>query len=179
MWSELLGITDARLLLADFIPYLQGLPQTERFDLAIASGVLYHMRDPLQLLELLTARADDIVLWTHVYDEQVIRSRPELSVKFTHTNQLTWRGQQWTLHRQDYQAALTRAGFCGGPAEWSCWLTRDDLFTALDVLGLRRRGHRLRAGRPSERPGSGARGSASDSRVHEWCEASSERDCRS
>lgn len=134
--KELFGIPSARLLLADFVPYLTALPEHERFDLAFASGVLYHMRDPLQLLELLTAHVDDLVLWTHVYDEERIRSRPELSVKFSGATQVSWRGRQVTYHRQEYQAALTQAGFCGGSAEWSSWLSRQDLFAALDTLGF-------------------------------------------
>ena len=49
--KELLDLQRCHFLLGDFVPYLQETP--ERFELLLASGVLYHSPDPLAMLALL------------------------------------------------------------------------------------------------------------------------------
>lgn len=135
--KELVGLPSARLLLGDFVRYLEQRPSDgPAFHLAFASGVLYHMADPLHLLELLARHSDRLVLWTHVYDDALISARPELLPKFPGSTSREWRGETYTYHRQEYQAALQLQGFCGGPAPHSNWLTRADLLRAVDRLGF-------------------------------------------
>jgi len=50
--KELLGYSDATFLLGDFMSYMRDEP--EQFDLCVASGVLYHMRTPVETLELIS-----------------------------------------------------------------------------------------------------------------------------
>ncbi len=40
-----------------------------RYDLIVASGVLYHLRDPLSFLERAAAATDALFLWTHYMSE--------------------------------------------------------------------------------------------------------------
>jgi 2-polyprenyl-3-methyl-5-hydroxy-6-metoxy-1,4-benzoquinol methylase len=68
--KELLDIKGARFLLGDFMEYLQG--GEEHFDVCFASGVLYHMRNPVETIALLAKSARQLFLWTHVYDERVV-----------------------------------------------------------------------------------------------------------
>ena len=47
--KEAVGLSRTRFLLGDFCEYLE--TTDERFDLVFASGVLYHMADPIGLIE--------------------------------------------------------------------------------------------------------------------------------
>lgn len=131
--KELLDITGARFLLGDFMAYLRGEP--EHVDVCFASGVLYHMRDPVATIALLADVADRLFLWTHVYDEEIVQASELLTPRFTAAESSSYEGFRHTLHRFEYAYALAGKGFCGGGTEWSCWLTRADLFAALDRFG--------------------------------------------
>ncbi len=131
--KELLGM-HARFACGDFVEYLRSA--TDRFDVVLASGVLYHMRDPVGLLELISKVTDRVLLWTHYYDAQAID--PKLRPKFTGDDAAEVGGFRHTLHRYEYQAALGWAGFCGGSADHSFWLSREDILRALRHFGFAR-----------------------------------------
>ena len=77
-------IDSATILLGDFVKYLENT--TENFDWTVASGVLYHMKDPIGLLKLISERSSKLLLWTHYFDQTVISSRSDLSIKFDQPN---------------------------------------------------------------------------------------------
>ena len=54
--KELTCLRKARFLLGDFVEYLRHTCET--FDLILASGVLYHMSNPVELISLISRRAD-------------------------------------------------------------------------------------------------------------------------
>ena len=64
--KEIYGLRRARFHLGDFV---RGLEAPTRYHLIVACGVLYHMADPLLLLERIAARTDALYLWTHYFDE--------------------------------------------------------------------------------------------------------------
>jgi hypothetical protein len=131
--KELLHMTTARFLLGDFMEYLRaGCPH---YDVCIASGVLYHMLDPVEMLALLAGVADRMMLWTHFYDREVVAARPELSQRFTQHVAMNHDGFAHTLHQYEYADALTFSGFCGGTSDHANWISREDLFRALDYFG--------------------------------------------
>lgn len=135
--KELVGIPAATLLLGDFLSFLEHRALDEPpFDLAVASGVLYHMLDPLRLLQLLAGSSRQFLLWTHYYDEDVIQERPDLKVKFPTRTNVRLGEHSYTYYRQEYQAAVHAEGFCGGSGLYSNWLSRDDLLSAMDQLQL-------------------------------------------
>ncbi|MEV0678224.1 DUF1698 domain-containing protein [Actinosynnema sp. NPDC050436] len=68
--KELLGITGARFLLGDFLEHMRVTP--DRYDVCFASGVLYHLRSPVEALALAARVSSRLVLWTHYYDEGVM-----------------------------------------------------------------------------------------------------------
>jgi hypothetical protein len=131
--KEILGMQRARFLLGDFIEYLRST--NEHFDLCVASGVLYHMRDPLELLELIGGVADRLMVWTHYFDQGRYDSDPTYTAKFSEHTDVERDGFKYALHRWEYQAALGWGGFCGGSAPHAQWLSRDDLFRAVEHLG--------------------------------------------
>jgi hypothetical protein len=131
--KELLGMTGARFLLGDFMTYLHAKP--EHVDICFAAGVLYHMRSPVETIALMGEAADQLYLWTHIYDEQVILASELLSPRFTTTEKVEYEGFAHTLHRFEYADSLNSNAFCGGSAIYSNWLSREDLFGALERFG--------------------------------------------
>ncbi len=131
--KELLGMDGAHFLLGDFLAYLRENPS--HADLCLASGVLYHLRDPVELIALLAPAADRLVLWTHVYDDEVIAAAPELARRFTAHAPTSRDGLVHTLHRFEYAESLEAEGFCGGSARYASWLSRADLMAALEHFG--------------------------------------------
>lgn len=132
--KELLGINRARFLCGDFVEYLRECPQ--QFDVCIASGVLYHMRDPLELLRLMAVVCRRLFLWTHYFDRKTIQSRGDLKRKFSGSVPGEHGGFGCTYHRQEYLEALDQQGFCGGSAPHSFWLERKDIIDCLRHFGF-------------------------------------------
>jgi hypothetical protein len=131
--KEIADIEHARFLLGDFVEYLRNTK--EHFDLCVASGVLYHMRDPVELLELIGGAADRLLLWTHYFDQERHDREPAYAAKFSeHTDEVR-DGFAYRLHRWEYLTALEWKGFCGGSAPHAQWLSREDLFGTLEHLG--------------------------------------------
>jgi hypothetical protein len=130
--KELLGMTDARFLLGDFMEYLRDAP--EHVDICIASGVLYHMRNPVETIARIGDAADHLYLWTHVYDAEIIHANRQRN-RYRRSVPASYRGFEHTLHRFDYARTLSGKGFCGGGAAYSNWLSRADLLAALDRFG--------------------------------------------
>jgi hypothetical protein len=131
--KELLGMTRAQFLLGDFMEYLRST--TDHYDVCFASGVLYHMRNPVETIALAAETADNLVLWTHVYDEEPVRANELVSAHFRERTTSTYEGFEHSLYRHDYNDSLELKGFCGGSAPHANWLSRQDLMAALDHFG--------------------------------------------
>jgi hypothetical protein len=132
--KELLGLRRAQFLCGDFVEYLRR--ERTRFDVCIASGVLYHMVNPAELLALLARSSDRAYIWTHYYDKESIAAKPALIAKLPSSHVAEYEGFRHTLYRYEYQTALEWAGFCGGSAPFSHWLSRADIFACLRHFGL-------------------------------------------
>jgi hypothetical protein len=133
--KELLNLTRTRFLCGDIIGFLRE-PGTS-FEICIASGILYHMTNPVELLALAAARCTKhLLLWTHYYDQAIIAEKPEVAAKFTRRQQGNYQGFEHTLYHYEYQAALGWDGFCGGNAPYSNWLSRDDILRCLKHYGF-------------------------------------------
>ena len=68
--KEVLGLPTCEFLCGDFMEYLR--ESEEQFDLIVASGVLYHMIEPAELLHRAASRTDNLFLWTHFYDQECL-----------------------------------------------------------------------------------------------------------
>lgn len=133
--KEIYGLKTLRVLCGDFREHLRSSQQ--QYDLVFASGVLYHMTDPVELLTHIAARAPRLFLWTHYYDEAIIGTKPDVQRLFQGTATCEAFGRQFHLHRREYREALNWAGFCGAGLEWSHWMERDDILWVLDKLGYK------------------------------------------
>lgn len=132
--KEALGLASARFLCADFIAWME--QSTERFDLCLASGVLYHMTDPLKMIGLACARADAVYVWTHYYDESLIRSNAAQAHRFGASADLEWGGFRARGIHRSYGAQAWNPLHLGGEAPYSYWLTRDDILSAFRFHGF-------------------------------------------
>jgi hypothetical protein len=127
--KEILGLKRSRFLLGDFGHYLR--ESTEQYDFCLASGVLYHMLNPVELIQLISKVSDTVLLWTHYYDEKVITAVPGLAAKFSQITPAEHRGFRHTLYKYSYLDALDWGGFCGGSAPYSFWMSKEDILSCL------------------------------------------------
>ena len=130
--KEVLGLDRVRFHCGDFIAYLRTTRDT--FDVCFASGVLYHMQNPAELIALAAKVSDRLYIWSHYFDPSM-----------TELTNLTWRfpsstpaehlGFRHTLHRHVYGDALAWSGFCGAGSAASNWMERDEILACLDHFG--------------------------------------------
>ncbi len=131
--KEIFELERTRFLLGDFVEYLK--TREEKFDFCLASGVLYHMKNPAELIELISKAADKVFLWTHYYDAGVIKNNRSIAGHFSGTNSLEHAGFKYTGHKQNYYSSVTNANFCGGTDQYSHWISREDILGCLRYFG--------------------------------------------
>lgn len=133
--KELLDMRRCRFVCGDFLAYLRNVDV--RFDLCLASGVLYHMQNPAELIALLAKRAGDhLYLWTHYYDAAPIARNQAIAPLFSGSVHRTYEGFSHTLYRREYREALDCNRFCGAGTRESYWMTREDLLRCLAHFGF-------------------------------------------
>ena len=79
----------------------------------------------MKVLDLLTQRSDQVFLWTHYFDGEVIAGRPDYQA---YAPPAALDGSPYRGSKKLYpEAALSWAGFSGGPESYAIWLERDSL----------------------------------------------------
>ncbi|HMP89109.1 MAG TPA: class I SAM-dependent methyltransferase [Kiritimatiellia bacterium] len=131
--KELLELNRARFLCADFVEYLDR--HTDRHDLCLASGVLYHMADPVKLIGLACTRADAVYFWTHYYDDALIKSNSAHRHRFGAEKEMAWGGFQARVVHRSYGASVWNPLHLGGDTPYSRWMRREDILAALRHFG--------------------------------------------
>jgi hypothetical protein len=134
--KELLALHRAHFLYGDIIKYLE--TTNSSFDIIFASGVLYHMTEPLKLLRLIKHHTNRCYLWTHYYDRDLLAQAfgNEFRVKFGEPITLEYAGYRCEAYPQYYGDALDWQGYCGGNAPSSMWLCRSDIINFLRHIGF-------------------------------------------
>jgi hypothetical protein len=133
--KELLGMPSVRFVCGDFVEYLG--ETTARFDFCVASGVLYHMKDPVELIARLSRIVPRLFLWTHYYDEAIIGASPRLAHRRVTPTTATVEGFTHQLHRQEYRELLASQRFRGGTSAHCQWMSRAGILGALGHFGYR------------------------------------------
>lgn len=123
-------------MLGDFVEYLRGTP--DRADFVVASGVLYHMMRPAELLGQVAAISDRVYLWTHYYDEGLLARTLALATRIAPGQREVYEGFEHMVHPFRYGKALGRKDFCGGNQPEARWMTRDGILGALAHFGFSR-----------------------------------------
>jgi hypothetical protein len=130
--KEILGLDRCSFLCGDVTEYLATVD--EKFDVCFACGLLYHMVDPVRLLDLISRRATRIVIWTHVYDPAVLAHR-HVAKRLGPQKPAQYGSFRYHVHRHAYGLDKRLVGYCGGTLPHSNWLPREDLLAAVAYFG--------------------------------------------
>jgi len=114
------------LLFGDFREYMKVC--NDRFDIVVASGVLYHMTDPVSLINDLAEVSDNAFIWTCYY----LDGRKDIPIEFEEEPVAIGR---FFGHKQCY-GAIDGSVFLGGSRPYSVWMKRDDIISALRDAGF-------------------------------------------
>ncbi len=125
--KEILGMQRVRFLCGDVVEFLK--TTSEHFDICIASGILYHMTNPVELLWLLSQKIDKLLIWTHYFCE-VDASRNKIS-SFKKISKFEFQDVSYNYHRQEYGVDFETNVYCGGTAQHSNWMNKEGILTAL------------------------------------------------
>jgi hypothetical protein len=133
--KEVLQIRNASFHLGDFNLWLEDPPR--RYDLIIASGVLYHSPDPIKLLERISRNADTFYIWTHYFDSEAMKEGDLRRVPFSgKVEQRSFHDLTIQLHERSYFQAWRDPRFCGGFQDRHYWMTKHDILAVLTRLGF-------------------------------------------
>lgn len=109
-----------------------------RFDICWASGILYHMTDPLSLLEGIARISKTAFIWTQYHDDS--RADEESIAKHldpSRNQKVVFQGKEIILHHRNYNHA-GGSYFSGGDASYSYWMSKEDIVFCLDAIGFKR-----------------------------------------
>jgi hypothetical protein len=132
--KETVGLDRTHFLCGDFLEYLRNSPP--HFDAALASGVLYHMVEPAELIALLSHITRQLYLWTHYYDAKLISGDRKLASMFVGERQSGYAGFHHRLFRYEYWGSFGAPQFCGGSRPHAHWMTREDIIRCLQHFGF-------------------------------------------
>ena len=124
--KELFDLHTAHFHFGDCLQYFPALP---RFDICVASGVLYHQTDPVELLAQISRHCRCLYLWTHVYNGD----HPALKDRAVEADHYSNYGFDCTTYAIAYQ----NFPHIGGTEPFARWMSREDLFRCLEYFGLR------------------------------------------
>lgn len=133
--KELMNLKRVRFLLGDFQTWLENTD--EKYDFIVASGVLYHMQDPLRLLELIASHTDTFYIWTHYVSHAAMPPEdPRWTAFLSEARTVDFHGVPVRLYRRSYHGAWRNQKFCGGTHDIHHWIEREDMLAAIRALGF-------------------------------------------
>ena len=132
--KEIFGLDRCSFLCGDVLEYLAG--EERSFDVCVACGILYHLVEPVRLIELISARARRLFMWTHIYDEGALAGTA-LGRRIGPAQEVEVAGFRHRIHRHSYGTDRHLPVFLGGTRGYSNWISREDLLGALEHFGWR------------------------------------------
>lgn len=136
--KEILGLQKVRFLLGDIYQFMES--DVSLYDVAVAYGIMYHLRDPQRMFQLLSRRVRKggrVLLWTHYWTETAESECPTLKGHFTSSREVILPGgAQVRLHRHEYGSSIFKKGFFGGNAAYSEWMTRQGILDSAKDSGF-------------------------------------------
>ena len=132
--QRLLGMPNVEFVLGDFDRVLA--TGERRYDLLVASGVLYHLADPLRTLQAMMRTSDRIFIWSHFADADAMppgdrRRRPMTGqVRIAEHD-----GDRLTYHIRSYLGTHRISAFCGGRESAAVWMESAEVIALLERHG--------------------------------------------
>lgn len=123
--KELLELRRSKFLLGDVPAYLSACDT--RYDAIMASGILYHMADPVTLIEKISTVCDKCFIWTHYY-------KPGSNVKSFRSEAVVRGETSFRYWTHDYGNST----HLGGNASAASWMEREQIIDAFKRFGLSR-----------------------------------------
>lgn len=133
--KELYSLKNASFQLGDALEFMK---QTDsRFDICVASGILYHSTNPAEFIECCSKISDKVFVWTHYYDGTLVGNYPALEGKFSREVNIDYDGGTCVAHQFEYLQSLEWSGFCGGSSPHSLWIEKNTIFDLFKKNGLK------------------------------------------
>jgi hypothetical protein len=133
--KEIMGMRHARFHLGDCQAWLEQRP--DRYDLIVASGILYHMQDPIRFLTAAAERTDSLFLWTHYADDAAMPpGDPRRGAFVGAEEEVEHLGVKVRMQPRSYLGAWTNDTFCGGTHDLHRWINKASLLKLLAAMGL-------------------------------------------
>jgi hypothetical protein len=98
--------------------------QNQEFDVCVASGILYHMEDPLRTIDLACQVAPVIYVWSHFATERAPMGE---WVQLQDRDGRTYSGRRNTYRESDC---------LGGLGRFATWLKYEDMIRAFEDRGF-------------------------------------------
>ncbi len=132
--KEIVALKRTQFLYGDFEAYLR--ETNTKFDVIVASGVLYHLQNPVELIANMARVTNHVLLWTHYFDAARLAAIPHMAPRMKSQSTNSHNGFSHTWHRYEYGDFLDTTRFAGGSAHFSNWLSREDLLAAFKFFGF-------------------------------------------
>lgn len=118
--KEAFQLIRARFLFGDFCRYVEEY-KGQKFDIVSASGVLYHQKNPAELIFNLAKVTDTVFVWSQVANN----NHPDGDEGFVEAQSGTWR--YWGKWNDYGGTRLTSESYCGGLHDKAFWMYPDDM----------------------------------------------------
>ena len=127
----------ARFRVGDFVKYLASCAET--YDLIWASGVLYHLVEPINFVRHVSRCTNRVFLSTHYYDEDVIGANNDLLHHFDRDKDSIEEVSGFSAHRyyRDYREVKAPIS-ASGRESYSYWLDKETILGCLRYFGFTR-----------------------------------------
>lgn len=134
--KEVLGLKASRFELGDIYEYMRSTEN--KFDIGIACGIIYHLKNPHEIFDLLSHCIEGhLYIWTHCWDASIQETHPDIWKNFTTIRDVQLSPEtSIRLHKHEYGATFFTSGFWGGNSTYSEWMEKDDLIKAAEHFGF-------------------------------------------
>jgi len=117
----------SRFMFGNFVPYLA--TTDDRFDIIVASGVLYHMTDPISVIQNIARLTDKCFVWAATYDP----TRPKAPPVKVVTDD---RFPSMEFYSIEYGESRNDGRFWGGTEPTSVWMKNNDMLRIFQSCGF-------------------------------------------
>lgn len=142
--KNLLHLDSVQFRLGDFVRFLED--SDREFDIILASGILYHMTEPLKVIENITRRTHRVVVATHYFLDTLLKvdnkndttGLPLTTWNVQGISNVTHKGFSARHYRYDYCIPMDKHETFGhgGLAEFSYLLELDAILDAFRFFGF-------------------------------------------